>query len=107
MIVNKIRFASTRAGRVPKRIERDLDNCVARQLPAILIPRLDLSVGQFELGRQFHSILNAEVFLPLKGRFQGLKLMIGKGRSCFPLFLGMMRLLRIGTATSAAAEVIL
>ena len=69
------------------------------QLPAILVPSFHLSIGQVEFSRKFHSILNTEVFLTLKARFQCLELVISESGSGFPLFFRMR--MRIGTAASA------
>ena len=54
-------------------------------LPSVLIPGFDLCVGQIQLGRQFLSILDAQVFLFFETSFQGLELIIGEGGSGFSL----------------------
>lgn len=49
--------------------------------PSILVPGFHLCVCQIKLRGQFHSILNAKVFLSLKTLLQAVQLMIDEGRS--------------------------
>lgn len=62
-----------------------------RASPSVLVPGLDLGVGQVELGRQFHAVLHAQVLLPLEALLQRLQLMVGERRPRFPLFLAEIR----------------
>jgi len=55
--------------------------------PSILVPSLDLGVGQIELSRQFHAVLNAQVLLSLKTLFECLQLVVRERRPRFSLFL--------------------
>lgn len=50
-----------------------------------------MGVGQVELGRQFHAVLNAQVFLPFEALLERLQLMVGESRPGFPLFLAQVR----------------
>lgn len=56
-----------------------------RNLPSILVPRLDLGVAQSQLVRQLHPVLHAQVLLPLEALLQRLQLVVGEGRARFPL----------------------
>lgn len=56
-------------------------------LPPVLIPGLDLSVGQSQLVRQLHAVLDAQIFLPLEGLLKCLQLMIREGGACLALLL--------------------
>lgn len=47
--------------------------------PSVLVPRLDLRIGQTELGGQFHPVLDAQVLLALEALFQRLQLQVCKG----------------------------
>lgn len=51
--------------------------------PAVLVPGLHLCVGEVERGGQLHSVLHAQVFLPLEAAFQLRQLMVGEGGACF------------------------
>lgn len=62
-----------------------------RALPSVLVPGLDLGVGQVELGRQFHAVLHAQVLLPFEALLKRLQLMVGERRPGFPLFLAEIR----------------
>ena len=46
--------------------------------PSILIPGFDLCVGQVQLGRKFHAILNTQVFLSFEALLQTVQLMVRK-----------------------------
>lgn len=65
--------------------------CAKRASPSVLVPGLDLGVGQVELGRQFHAVLHAQVLLPFETLLQRLQLMVGERRPRFPLFLAEIR----------------
>jgi hypothetical protein len=67
---------------------RELKN---QYLPSILIPRLDLSVAQSQLVRQFHAILHAEIFLSLERLLECLKLMIREGSAGLSLLFAQSR----------------
>lgn len=62
-----------------------------RALPSVLVPSFDLGVGQIELGRQFHAILDAQVLLPLETLFERLQLVVRERRPGFPLFFAEIR----------------
>lgn len=55
--------------------------------PSVLVPGLDLRVGQVELGRQLHAVLHTQVLLPLEALLQRLQLVVGEGRAGFALLL--------------------
>ena len=59
--------------------------------PSVLVPSLDLSVGQVQLGRQLHAVLHTQVLLPLEALLQRLQLVVGEGRACLPLLLARRR----------------
>ena len=48
------------------------------KLPSVLIPSLDLGVGEVELGRELLSVLDAQVLLLLEAPLQGLELVVGE-----------------------------
>lgn len=49
-------------------------------LPPVLVPGLDLCVGEIEGGCQLHAILNAQVLLPLEAALQLGQLVVREGR---------------------------
>ena len=57
--------------------------------PPVLVPGLDLSVRQAQLGRQLHPVLDREVLLPLEAGLQGLELVVREGSPGLPLLLGV------------------
>lgn len=57
--------------------------CRRGDLPSVLVPRLDLRVGQVESRGQVHAVLHAEVFLSLEAPLQLVELVVGKGCPCF------------------------
>lgn len=80
--------------RISKRIEKKKNGLYTlglNVLPSVLVPGLDLGVGQIQLGRQFHAILHAQVFLPLETLLERLQLMIGERRPGFSLFFAEIR----------------
>ena len=56
-------------------------------IPSVLVPGLDLGVGEVQLGGQLHPVLNGQVLLPLEGALQGLQLLVREGGARFPLLL--------------------
>ena len=48
-------------------------------VPSVLVPGLDLGVGQTEFGGQFEPVLDAEVLLTLEALLQRLQLVVGEG----------------------------
>lgn len=48
-------------------------------LPAVLVPGLDLRVGEVEGGRQLHAVLDAQVLLPLETALQLGQLVVCEG----------------------------
>ena len=63
------------------------DDDITRHSPPVLVPSLDLGVGQREFGGQFHAILHAEVFLTLKRLLQTRQLMVREGCASLAGFL--------------------
>lgn len=55
-------------------------------LPSVLVPSLDLGVGEVEPGRQLHAVLNAEVLLLLKTLLERFQLVVRERRPCFAWF---------------------
>lgn len=55
--------------------------------PPVLVPGLDLGVGQTQLGRQLHTVLDTEVLLPLETLLQRLQLMVRERRPRLALLL--------------------
>lgn len=53
-------------------------------LPPVLVPGLDLRVGEVEGGRQLHAVLDAQVLLPLEAALQLGQLVVGEGRPSLP-----------------------
>lgn len=49
--------------------------------PAILVPGLDLRVGEVERSCELHAVLHAQVLLPLEAALQLCQLVIGEGRA--------------------------
>ena len=100
------------------RLEHSLDGCVViaglRQqfeadlrltLPlgaSVLVPGLDLSVGERQRSGQVHSVLDAEVLLPFEASLQLLQLMVGEGGSGFAWLLG----LAVAASATAAATAV-
>ena len=66
-----------------------------RFVPAVLIPGLDLRVGEAELGCQFQSVLDAQVFLALETLLQRLQLVVGEGRARLALLAAARRRRRL------------
>ena len=62
------------------------------KLPAVLVPRFDLSVGESEFGCQFQAVLNAQILLTLETLLQCLQLVVGEGRPGFASFFAHGRL---------------
>ena len=60
-------------------------------LPSVLVPGLDLGVGQVQLGRQLHPVLDREILLTLERALEGLQLVVGEGGPGLPLLLGVGR----------------
>lgn len=56
----------------------------AVSLPPVLVPSLDLCVGEVEGGRQLHAVLDAQVLLPLEAALQLRQLVVRKGRPGLP-----------------------
>ena len=56
-------------------------------IPSVLVPGLDLGIGEVQLGGQLHPVLNGQVLLPLEGALQGLQLLVREGGARFPLLL--------------------
>lgn len=54
--------------------------------PSVLVPGLDLCVGQVESRCQVHAVLHAEVFLPLEAPLQLVELVVREGRPGFARF---------------------
>jgi len=63
------------------------NNTVKYGLPSVLVPGLHLCVRESKFGRQFHPVLNTEVFLSLEALLQGVELVVGEGCTSFTLFL--------------------
>lgn len=53
-------------------------------LPPVLVPGLDLRVGEVEGGRQLHAVLDAQVLLPLEAALQLGQLVVREGRPSLP-----------------------
>ena len=68
---------------------------------AVLVPGLDLRVGEGERRRQVHPVLDAEVFLPLETPLQLLQLVVGEGGA------SLARLLRLAVAVVVAGLVVI
>ena len=51
---------------------------VTSKLPSVLIPSLDLGVGEVQLGRELLPVLDAQVLLLLEASLQGLELVVGE-----------------------------
>lgn len=56
-------------------------------LPPVLVPGLDLCVGEVEGGRQLHAVLDAQVLLPLEAALQLGQLVVREGRPGLPWLL--------------------
>ena len=65
-----------------------------RHSPPVLVPGLDLGVGEGELGCQLHAVLHAEVFLSLERLLQTRQLVVREGRA------SLARLLRLHQQTA-------
>lgn len=70
----------------------------SKNLTSILVPRFDLCISQVELWRQFHTILDGQVFLALEALFQRLQLKIRESRSGFAILFRF--------STSAAVRIV-
>ena len=57
--------------------------------PPVLVPSLDLGVGETKFGGELHPVLNRQILLPLKVCLEGLELGVGEGCPRLPLFLGV------------------
>ena len=66
-------------------------------LPPVLVPGLDLCVGQVELGGQLHPVLHTQVLLALEALLQCLQLVVSEGRPGFPRFLATGARLRVSS----------
>ena len=53
-------------------------------LPPVLVPGLDLRVGEVEGGRQLHAVLDTQVLLPLEAALQLGQLVVREGRPGLP-----------------------
>ena len=73
-------------------------------LPSVLVPSLDLGVGEAELGGQFQPVLDAEVFLALETLLQRLQLVVGERRPGLARFFA--QLLPIAVAGRAVVAVV-
>ena len=60
-------------------------------VPSVLIPSLDLSIGQVQFSRQLHPVLDGEILLPLEGGLEGPQLVVGERGSSLPLLLRIRR----------------
>ena len=68
--------------------------------PPVLVPRLDLGVGEVELGRQLLAVLDAQILLLLEAPLEGLQLVVGESSARFPL-LPRMVVVRVRAAVVA------
>ena len=57
--------------------------------PAVLVPSLDLRVGQVELRRQLHAILHAQVLLALEAALEAVQLVVRERRARLARLLGL------------------
>lgn len=74
-------------------------NANGARLPSVLVPGLDLCVGQVESRGQVHAVLHAEVFLSLEAPLELVELVVGEGCP------GFARLFRAhGGAVPAAGD---
>lgn len=60
-------------------------------LPAVLVPGFDLSVAELQGCCQLHTVLHAEVLLPLEAPLQSGQLLLAERRPGFAGFLRMER----------------
>lgn len=73
-----------------------------------MIPRLDLGVGESELGGQLESILDAEVLLALEALLQCLQLVVGeRGAGLARLLAQAARRFRIVAALAGRAAAVI
>ena len=65
---------------------------IVLHLPPVLVPGLDLRVGEGELCGELHAVLHAQVLLPLEAFLERLQLVVGEGGARLALLLGGRRL---------------
>lgn len=75
--------------------------------PSVLVPGLDLGVGEGQLGGQLHPVLDAQVLLPLEALLQGLELVVGERCPRLALLLGGRADGRRGRVGTVGATLIL
>ena len=80
-------------------LQQQLVSCQTGPLPfcpPVLIPGLDLCVGQIQFCGQFLSVLNRKILLLFKTPLQGLELIVAEGGASLPLFPLQRCLARVG-----------
>jgi len=60
-------------------------------IPAVLVPGLDLRVGEAERRRQVHAVLHAQVLLALEAALELVELVVREGRARLAGLLGARR----------------
>lgn len=64
--------------------EKPAAPAAAGSSPPVLVPGLDLRVGEVEGGRQLHPVLDAQIFLALEAALQLRQLVVREGRAGLP-----------------------